>query len=163
MKFTTSKESLNNVMAKMAAVSPVKTTSNSLLNVKIDVNDSIKLSATDNDIYISEEVEFIDIIETGTILIPCKRFFNIIKDIRGKEITLSVKGGKAFISSDKSKYWGQVSAIIFALLALARATSSKANLQVRWTMYKGASASSAILIARPVASASTKGGRLRAW
>jgi DNA polymerase-3 subunit beta len=62
------------------------------------------LSATDNDIYISEEVEFIDIRETGTALIPCKRFFNIVKDIRGDEITITVKNGKAAISSGKSKF-----------------------------------------------------------
>ncbi len=104
MKFTINKNVLKNVMSKMSKVSPSKATSNSLLNVKIEVNDDeISFSATDNDIFIKEYIDA-EIKEDGVALLPCKRLFNIVNGLIGDDVSFRINDDKASICCGGSKF-----------------------------------------------------------
>ena len=71
--------------------------------------------------------------------------------------------GLSYSSSDRKRYWGQVSAYTGRPRKRASLTSCRASAADRWTMYIGTPASSESKMALRVASTSVLIGLVTAW
>jgi DNA polymerase-3 subunit beta len=73
MRFTISREKLQEGLAAVTASIPTKTTLPVLANILVEATDKgIRLSGTDLDIAVTTEVAA-DVESTGAITIPCKK------------------------------------------------------------------------------------------
>jgi DNA polymerase-3 subunit beta len=91
MKFQVEKSVLLNGIQKIQNVITSKAVLPILSNILIETQvESIKLTATDLDIGISCVIS-VDILETGAITIPAKRFGDIIKELPGNDVSINTK------------------------------------------------------------------------
>lgn len=87
MEFKIEKEEFAKGLAKIQGIVEKKTTLPVLSNVLIDVKkDRIELSATDLEVGIRSAYQATKIIKTGTVTLPAKRLFEIVRELPQGEI-----------------------------------------------------------------------------
>lgn len=91
MKFKTEKEVLLNGIQKVQNIITTKTTLPILANILLETySNGLRLTATDLDIGISCVIP-VNILEQGSITIPAKRLGDIIKELPGNDVVITVK------------------------------------------------------------------------
>ncbi|MBI5124361.1 MAG: DNA polymerase III subunit beta, partial [Candidatus Omnitrophica bacterium] len=91
MKFETTKEILTRGIQEVQNAINPKTTLPILSNILIEtIKDSVSLTATDLDIGIVSTIQVKPGID-GSITVPAKKFFDIIKELPDGEVVISVK------------------------------------------------------------------------
>ena len=98
MKFTLSKKQLISVLDKVSTALPTRSTSNILMGILIEVNDSgiMKITGSDNEIRIEQTVP-VSVFEPGSIVLPGKLFVSIIRSMPDEDITVTC--GEDYIAS----------------------------------------------------------------
>ena len=92
MRFTISREKLQEGLAAVAASIPAKTTLPVLANILIETTDKgIRLSGTDLDIAVSTEVAA-DVETGGAITIPAKKLTEIARELSPSPVKISAVG-----------------------------------------------------------------------
>lgn len=92
MRFTISREKLQEGLAAVAASIPAKTTLPVLANILVETTDKgIRLSGTDLDIAVSTEVTA-DVETTGAITIPAKKLTEIARELPPSPVKMSAIG-----------------------------------------------------------------------
>ncbi|MBP6771402.1 MAG: DNA polymerase III subunit beta [Gemmatimonadaceae bacterium] len=92
MRFTISREKLQEGLAAVTAAVPAKTTLPVLANLLIETTDrGIRLSATDLDIAVSTEVSA-DVETAGAITIPAKKLSEIARELPPSPVKISASG-----------------------------------------------------------------------
>src|SRR5215216_3151872 len=92
MRFTISREKLQEGLAAVAASIPAKTTLPVLANILVETTDKgIRLSGTDLDIAVSTEVAA-DIEATGAITIPAKKLAEIARELPPSPVKIAAAG-----------------------------------------------------------------------
>ncbi len=92
MRFTISREKLQEGLAAVTAAVPAKTTLPVLANLLVETTDrGIRLSATDLDIAVSTEVSA-DVESAGAITIPAKKLSEIARELPPSPVKLSASG-----------------------------------------------------------------------
>ena len=92
MRFTISREKLQEGLAAVTAAVPAKTTLPVLANLLIEPTDrGIRLSATDLDIAVSTEVSA-DVETAGAITIPAKKLSEIARELPPSPVKISASG-----------------------------------------------------------------------
>ena len=92
MRFTISREKLQEGLAAVAASIPAKTTLPVLANILVETTDKgIRLSGTDLDIAVSTEVAA-DVEATGAITIPAKKLTEIARELPPSPVKIAAAG-----------------------------------------------------------------------
>src|SRR5687768_18458396 len=92
MRFTISREKLQEGLAAVAASIPAKTTLPVLANILVETTDKgIRLSGTDLDIAVSTEVSA-DVESTGAITIPAKKLTEIARELPPAPVKVAAVG-----------------------------------------------------------------------
>src|SRR6201746_77488 len=92
MRFTISREKLQEGLAAVAASIPTKTTLPVLANILVETTErGIRLSGTDLDIAVSTEVAA-DVETTGAITIPAKKLSEIARELPPAPVKISASG-----------------------------------------------------------------------
>ena len=92
MRFTITREKLQEGLAAVAATVPAKTTLPVLANILIETTDKgIRLSGTDLDIAVSTEVQA-DIDAQGAITIPAKKLAEIARELPPSPVKVASSG-----------------------------------------------------------------------
>src|SRR3954451_14955706 len=92
MRFTISREKLQEGLAAVAASIPAKTTLPVLANILVETTDKgIRLSGTDLDIAVSTEVAA-DVEATGAITIPAKKLTEIARELPPSPVKVAAAG-----------------------------------------------------------------------
>jgi len=92
MRFTISREKLQEGLAAVAASIPAKTTLPVLANILVETTDKgIRLSGTDLDIAVSTEV-LADVETTGAITIPAKKLTEIARELSPSPVKIAAVG-----------------------------------------------------------------------
>jgi DNA polymerase-3 subunit beta len=92
MRFTISREKLQEGLAAVAASIPAKTTLPVLANILVETTDKgIRLSGTDLDIAVSTEVSA-DVEATGSITIPAKKLTEIARELPPAPVRIAASG-----------------------------------------------------------------------
>src|SRR5687768_13734608 len=92
MRFTISREKLQEGLAAVAASIPAKTTLPVLANILVETTDKgIRLSGTDLDIAVSTEVAA-DVEATGAITIPAKKLAEIARELPPSPVKIAAAG-----------------------------------------------------------------------
>ena len=92
MRFTISREKLQEGLAAVAASIPAKTTLPVLANILVETTDKgIRLSGTDLDIAVSTEVAA-DVETTGAITIPAKKLTEIARELPPSPVKIAAAG-----------------------------------------------------------------------
>ena len=92
MRFTISREKLQEGLAAVAASIPAKTTLPVLSNILVETTDKgIRLSGTDLDIAVSTEV-VADIETTGAMTIPAKKLSEIARELPPSPVKIAAIG-----------------------------------------------------------------------
>jgi len=92
MRFTISREKLQEGLAAVAASIPAKTTLPVLANILVETTDKgIRLSGTDLDIAVSTEVSA-DVETTGAITIPAKKLTEIARELPPSPVKMAAAG-----------------------------------------------------------------------
>jgi DNA polymerase III subunit beta len=92
MRFTISREKLQEGLAAVAASIPTKTTLPVLANIMVEATDKgIRLSGTDLDIAVTTEVAA-DVETTGAITIPAKKLSEIAKELPPAPVRIAAAG-----------------------------------------------------------------------
>ena len=90
MRFTISREKLQEGLAAVAASIPAKTTLPVLANILLETTDKgIKLSGTDLDIAVSTEV-MADVEAAGAVTVPAKKLSEIARELPPAPVKLSL-------------------------------------------------------------------------
>jgi len=105
MRFTISREKLQEGLAAVAAVIPSKTTLPVLANILIETTDrGIRISGTDLDIAVSTEVSA-DVESPGSITIPAKKLTEIARELPPSPVKIAAQGEqRATLECGKSKF-----------------------------------------------------------
>lgn len=103
MKVIVRKEEILKSLRKVQGVSEKRTTMPILNNILIDATDKITIKATnlDNSIIATSSG---NIENKGTICVPSKKFFEIVKSLSGESITISQEEKNLSIKSGKSSF-----------------------------------------------------------
>jgi DNA polymerase III subunit beta len=92
MRFTISREKLQEGLAAVAAVIPTKTTLPVLANLLVETTDrGIRISGTDLDIAVSTEVSA-DVESPGSITIPAKKLTEIARELPPAPVKIAAQG-----------------------------------------------------------------------
>src|SRR6478735_5275795 len=92
MRFTISREKLQEGLAAVAASIPAKTTLPVLANILVETTDKgIRLSGTDLDIAVSTEVAA-DVESSGAITIPAKKLSEIARELPPSPVKIAGRG-----------------------------------------------------------------------
>ena len=92
MRFTISREKLQEGLAAVAASIPAKTTLPVLANILVETTDKgIRLSGTDLDIAVSTEVAA-DVEAAGAITIPAKKLTEIARELPPSPVKIAAAG-----------------------------------------------------------------------
>jgi DNA polymerase-3 subunit beta len=92
MRFTISREKLQEGLAAVAASIPAKTTLPVLANILVETTENgIKLSGTDLDIAVSTEVGA-DVEQQGAITVPAKKLVEIARELPSAPVKISATG-----------------------------------------------------------------------
>jgi DNA polymerase III subunit beta len=92
MRFTISREKLQEGLNAVASAVPTKTTLPVLANLLVEATEKgVRLSGTDLDIAISTEVTA-DVEETGAITVPAKKLFEIARELPPSPVKVSTSG-----------------------------------------------------------------------
>lgn len=92
MRFTISREKLQDGLGAVAAIVPTKTTLPVLANILVETTDhGIRLSGTDLDIAVSTEVTA-DVEATGAITIPAKKLSEIARELPPHPVRMAAAG-----------------------------------------------------------------------
>jgi DNA polymerase-3 subunit beta len=92
MRFTISREKLQEGLAAVAASIPAKTTLPVLANILIETTENgIRLAGTDLDIAVSTEVGA-DVEQQGAITVPAKKLFEIARELPSAPVKISATG-----------------------------------------------------------------------
>lgn len=91
MKAVISKVDLVNIIGKIQSIVPVKPTSPILANVLLEaIDDQLIISATDLTVSMRCHVEA-KVIEEGSIALPARRFFQLIRELTSPQIKISAQ------------------------------------------------------------------------
>src|SRR6266566_469606 len=92
MRFTISREKLQEGLAAVAASIPAKTTLPVLANILLETTDKgIKLSGTDLDIAVSTEV-MADVDVAGAVTVPAKKLSEIARELPPAPVQIAAVG-----------------------------------------------------------------------
>jgi DNA polymerase-3 subunit beta len=92
MRFTISREKLQEGLSAVAASIPAKTTLPVLANILIETTEhGIRLAGTDLDIAVSTEVGA-DVEQQGAITVPAKKLFEIARELPSAPVKMSASG-----------------------------------------------------------------------
>jgi len=104
MKFSVNQEKLFTCLQSLIGVVPTKSTFPVLTNILIEANNNkLKLSATDLEIAAVTQIDA-QTAGNGSITVPAKQFFEIIKQLPPLNIDLDVNGNKVSIKCDRSRF-----------------------------------------------------------
>src|SRR5262245_18822575 len=94
MRFTISREKLQEGLTAVAASIPAKTTLPVLANILVETTErGIRLSGTDLDIAVSTEVSA-DVETLGAITIPAKKLSEIARELPPAPVKIAAMGGQ---------------------------------------------------------------------
>ena len=92
MKFTITRESLQEGLVSVAASVPTKTTLPVLSNIMVEASaDGVRLSGTDLDIAVSTVVPA-EVDEEGTVTLPAKKLVEIVRELPSAAVRLTAAG-----------------------------------------------------------------------
>ncbi len=104
MKFSVNQEKLFACLQSLIGVVPTKSTFPVLTNILIEANNNkLKLSATDLEIAAVTQIAA-QTGSNGSITVPAKQFFEIIKQLPPLNVDLEVTGNKVSIKCDRSRF-----------------------------------------------------------
>src|ERR1700741_1129487 len=103
MKFTITRESLQQGLGAVAGSIPTRTTLPVLSNILIEAEDgAVRMSGTDLDTAVSVRVPA-EIVEPGAITAPAKKLQEIARELPGA-VEISTQGDSIFISSGRTRF-----------------------------------------------------------
>jgi DNA polymerase III subunit beta len=102
MKFQVERDALLRTVTRVARVVPTRTPSPILMNLLINVDDSVTITATDHVMMVEDAVEGCTILEQGQITAPARLLHQAVAAMQG-EITVELKGSKIAVSNENSK------------------------------------------------------------
>lgn len=104
MKFSVNQEKLFACLQSLIGVVPTKSTFPVLTNILLEANNNkLKLSATDLEIAAVTQIDA-QVANSGSITVPAKQFFEIIKQLPPLNVDLDVASNKVSIKCDKSRF-----------------------------------------------------------
>lgn len=104
MKFSVNQEKLSSCLQSLIGVVPTKSTFPVLTNILIEANNNkLKLSATDLEIAAVTQIDA-QVASSGSITLPAKQFFEIIKQLPPLSVDIEVNGNKVVIKCDRSRF-----------------------------------------------------------
>ncbi len=104
MKFSVNQDKLFACLQSLIGVVPTKSTFPVLTNILLEANNNkLKLSATDLEIAAVTQIDA-QVISNGSITVPAKQFFEIIKQLPPLNVDLDVASNKVSIKCDKSRF-----------------------------------------------------------
>ncbi len=104
MKFSVSQDKLSSCLQSLIGVVPTKSTFPVLTNILIEAaNNKLKLSATDLEVAAVTQIEA-QISTPGSITVPAKQFFEIIKQLPPLSVEVQATDNKVAIRCEKSRF-----------------------------------------------------------
>src|SRR5436189_6429929 len=105
MRFTISREKLQEGLTAVTATIPAKTTLPVLANILVETTEKgIRLSGTDLDIAVSTEVAA-DIETSGAITIPAKKLSEIARELPPSPVTIAAAGEQSITLDSGSSHF----------------------------------------------------------
>lgn len=105
MKIICNREKLLSAYQIAAAVAPVRSPKEILVNVKLDARgDKAVLMATDSEAGIRLEIEDVEIAVPGVALLPLQRVGNILRECSDETLTIEVNDNALDITGDHSEF-----------------------------------------------------------
>src|SRR5512141_3029754 len=104
MKFTITRDNLQQGLASVAASIPTRTTLPVLSNILIEaVSNGVRMSGTDLDIAVSLQVAA-DVEEEGALTVPAKKLQELARELPENPVRISTKGDRFELACGRASF-----------------------------------------------------------
>ncbi|MDR3109615.1 MAG: DNA polymerase III subunit beta [Planctomycetaceae bacterium] len=105
MKLTCNREKFSQAFQLASSMAAVREVKPVLMNVLLTVNSGeVILQATDSEAGIRLVVDGCDVIETGSAILPTRKFKSILQELPDEEFTIEVKNDKSIVTGRRGKF-----------------------------------------------------------
>ena len=97
VRFTANKQVLLALLDKVSAVIPVKSDSSVILNFKIEVGETLKITGTDGNHTMIVSTKMFEPLANGTMMIPAKIILEILRSVPEAKVDIEVTGSSIIV------------------------------------------------------------------
>jgi len=105
MKFTIERAPFIKALSHISAIVERRNTMPILANIKIEASETITITATDLDMFATEQVSQVNVDSPGAITVGAQIIFDVVKKLPdGANVSIEVKDGKLIVKAGRSRF-----------------------------------------------------------